>query len=390
MKVIKLSLSVYFVVLTLIALGQEKTVNAKGIGVNRDDALQDALRNAIGQAVGVSIASESQVENFVMVKDAISTNTRGYISGYDVLSETKLQNGYEMIVSARVSLAPLKADAQLLARQIGGVRFLVMYDKRRFDQQSIPNLDYAVNRINSFLSEKNYRYIERSRFERLQEEAFMIMKDTDTSTMNFVQRLGIMSGAQFIILIDNIHINTRLEHFDTRTAAQVVIEAKVYDNCTAEGLGTVVLESGWKNSVGSTSPTFSGIDEAIQNGFQKVMSTFNSYVGAWVNNGTPYELRFYQIGTFRDFRDLRNKIRESSDFGGQLEITSVNNYTRLNVTFKSLPDDVAFDILDYADVIPAFKDKMLDVLMIYGRQISFSPRNIIIPEVETMKEYSNQ
>jgi hypothetical protein len=390
MNFIKLNLSVLFVVLTLVTLSQEKAVDAKGMGVNREDALQDALRNAIGQAVGVSIASESEVENFIMVKDAISTNTRGYISGYDILSETKLQNGYEIIVNARVSLAPLKADAQLLARQIGGVRFLVMYDKRMVEPESIPNLDYTVNRINNFLSEKNYRYIEKSRFERLQEEAFMIMKDTDTSTMNFVQKLGIMSGAQFIILIDNIHINTRLENFDTRSSAQVVIQAKVYDNCTAEGLGTVMLESGWKSSGGSTSPTYAGIDEAIQNGFQKVMSTFNSYVGDWVNNGTPYELRFYQIGTFRDFRDLRTRIRESSDFGGQLEITSVNDYTRLNVTFKSLPDDVAFDILDYADAIPAFKDKMLDVLMIYGRQISFSPRSVIIPELETMKEYSNQ
>ncbi|MFU8844271.1 MAG: hypothetical protein ACNA7V_10750 [Bacteroidales bacterium] len=267
---------------------------------------------------------------------------------------------------------------------------MVIYDKRIVSPKFIPDLDYAVNRINSFLSEKNYRYIERSRFERLQEEAFRIMQDTDTSTMSFAQKLGIMSGAQFIILIDNIHINQRLEQFDTRTAAQVVIEAKVFDNCTAEGLGTVMLESGWKSSGSAASPTFSGIDEAIQNGFQKLMLTFNSYIGDWVNNGTPYELRFYQIGTFRDFRDLRNKIRESRDFGGQLEITSVSNYTRLNVTFRSLPDDVAFDIMDYADVIPAFKDKMLNVLMIYGRQISFAPHNTIIPEVEKMKEYSNQ
>jgi len=318
----------------------------------------------------------------MIIRDAISTNTRGYITGYEAISETKLQSGYEMVVSARVSLSPLKADAQLLSRQIGGVRFLVMYDKRIVSPEFVPDLDYAVNRINSFLSEKNYRYIERSRFERLQEEAFRIMQDTDTSTMSFVQKLGIMSGAQFIILIDNIHVNQRLEQFDTLTAAQVIIEAKVFDNCTAEGLGTVMLESGWKSSGSEASPTFSGIDEAIQNGFQKLMLTFNSYIGDWVNNGTPYELRFYQIGTFRDFRDLRNKIRESRDFGGQLEIASVSNYTRLNVTFRSLPDDVAFDIMDYADVIPAFKDKMLDVLMIYGRQISFAPRNTIIPEVE--------
>ncbi|MFU8844272.1 MAG: hypothetical protein ACNA7V_10755 [Bacteroidales bacterium] len=102
MKVIKLIVSAILVMAAYIAIGQEKAVEAKGIGVNRDDALQDALRNAIGQAVGVSLASESQVENFMIIRDAISTNTRGYITGYDVISETKLQSGYEMVVSARV------------------------------------------------------------------------------------------------------------------------------------------------------------------------------------------------------------------------------------------------------------------------------------------------
>jgi len=369
---------------------QEKKVEAKGIGITRDDALQDALRNAVGQAVGVTIASSTEVENFMIVKDAIASNTKGYISSYELASETKLQDGYELTVLANVSLSPLKADAALLAKQIGGVRFLVMYDKRKVNEDERDLFEYAVDRTNAFLSQRNYRYIEKSRFERLQEEAFKIMEDNDTSTMSFVQKLGFMSGAQFIILIDDIHVSERSEHFDTRTAAQAVVEAKVYDNCTAEGLGTVMLESDWNSASAGESATLAGIDQAIDNGFSEVMGTFNSYIGNWVNNGTPYELRFYQIGTFRDFRDLRNKIKEGSDYGGQFQITSVKDYTTVNATFTSLPDDVAFEILDYADAIPGFNEKELDVMMIYGRQISFAPRNVIIPEIEKAKEFMDQ
>ncbi|MCB0804405.1 MAG: LPP20 family lipoprotein [Bacteroidales bacterium] len=387
-KILLSSLGLIFVIFTFQSLqAQTKSVEAKGTGISRDDALQDALRNAIGQAVGVSISSTTEVENFMIIKDAIESNTRGYITNYEISSETKLQNGYEVSVKASVSLSPIKADAQLLARQIGGVRFLVMYDKRHVEKEKINEFEYAVDRINAYLSEKNYRYIEKSRFERLQEEAFLIMEDTDTSTMSFVQKLGLMSGAQFIILVDGINVSERSENFDTRTAARVVIETRVYDNCTAEGLGTVMLESNW-NSSGSA--TMTGIDEAIDAGFEKVMGTFNSYIGNWVNNGTPYELRFYQVGTFRDFRDLRNKIKESPDFGGQFQITSVNNYTRLNATFKNVPDDIAFQILDFADAIPGFAEKELDVIMIYGRQISFAPREIVVPEIEAAKEFTDQ
>ena len=52
-----------------------REVEAKGVGISREDALQDALRNAVGQAVGVALRSETTVENFMVISDAISSNT---------------------------------------------------------------------------------------------------------------------------------------------------------------------------------------------------------------------------------------------------------------------------------------------------------------------------
>ena len=45
----------------------QQSVESKGTGLNRTDALQDALRNAISQAVGVSLRSETRVENFMII-----------------------------------------------------------------------------------------------------------------------------------------------------------------------------------------------------------------------------------------------------------------------------------------------------------------------------------
>ena len=208
------------------------------------------------------------------------------------------------------------------------------------------------------------------------------MQESDTNTASYVQRLGMMSGAQFIIFVNKIFVNSRSEAFDTKTSSQVTVEAKSYDNCTAEGLGSVILSSDWKSATDKNATIRSGIEKAITDNFSKLLYTFNSYIGDWINNGAPYELRFYSVGTFRDFRDLRTKIKTDKNFGGQLEIISVSNYTKLNCTFKSLPDDVAYSILDYADEIPAFKEKVLDVKLMYGRQISFAPQNIVVPELQ--------
>jgi hypothetical protein len=157
---------------------------------------------------------------------------------------------------------------------------------------------------------------------------------------------------------------------------------KAYDNCTAEGLDTIVLESDWKNSGDTESKVQTGISESVQKGFGKMLEIFISYIGNWVNNGTPYELRFYSTGTYRDFRDLRKMFKEDKEFGGEMEIVSVENYTRLNCTFRKKPDELADKVLDYSDQIPNLAAKVLDVKFIYGRQINFAPQKVKVPELE--------
>lgn len=366
---------------------QTREVEAKGFGVNRDDALQDALRNAVSSAAGVVVVAETNMENFIVVRDAVATKSSGYVASYDVLSEKPGAN-YEMNIKARVSLDPLKADITLLTRAIGGVRFLVMFDERGLSKSDAEQLDFAAERLNAGLAERRYRYIERTRFQALRREASNMMEASDTSELSYVQRLGMLADAQFIILIKRASINTRSEAFDTRSSSRVALEVKAYDNCTAEGLGTVLMESDWKNAREADAAIRTGIQEAITKDLDKLLKVFNSYIGDWVNNGTPFELRFYQTGTFRDFRELRTKIKSDTDFGGQMEITSVNNFTKLNCTFKNSADDLAFKILDYADAIQGFKEKVLDVKLIYGRQISFAPQRVIVPELKKPTEQS--
>ncbi len=383
MRKIVLIIGLIFTISSIVLAQKTSEVTANGLGGSREDALQDALRNAVGQAVGVEVKSQSQVENFLLVKDIIDTRTQGYIASYKITKEGKTSIAYEMTVAAIVSLDPLKADIAYLSRALGGVRFLVMYDERQKDKTMIPYYDFAVERMNQALSERKFRYIEKRRFESLKAEALGIMQENDTNEISYVQKLGILSDAQFIMVVSNISTMSKSEAFDTRNSSKVLIEVKIYDNCTAEGLGTVVLESEYQDATDIVSGYKAGISEAAKRDFDKMIIPFNSYLGEWINNGTPYELRFYGTGTFRDFRELRNMLKEDSQFGGQLEVTSVNNYTKLNCTFKKKPDELADIILDYADKIPAFAAKKLDVKFIYGRQVSFAPQAMVVPGLPT-------
>jgi hypothetical protein len=367
-----------------VVVAQDTEVEAKGIGLKRDDALQDALRNAVSQAAGVALTSETKVENFVVIQDAVSSRTSGYITSYSVIKETPFPDRYEVTVKAKVSMTPLKADINLLAKSVGGIRFMVMYDARNVKTEDADNYEYAIERVNEYLSGKKIRYIDKSRFDQLKKEAQGIMQTSETPEETYVQTLGLKADAQFIIFIKKIGLTTKSEAFDTRTSTKVTIEVKAYDNCTAEGLGTVVLESPFKSS--QSGGIQAGIADALKNNLDTLMSVFNSYIGTWVNSGTPYELRFYSCGTYRDFRDLRTKLKADNDFGGDMEIVSMENFTKLNCTFKKKPDELADKILDYADQIEALKAKVLDVRFIYGRQINFAPQNVVVPELQEQQK----
>lgn len=379
---------------TLLVAQTHQEVKTTGFGTNRNEALQDAMRNAVGEALGVALRSESQVENFSLIKDAINTRTEGYISSYTIGKESKGKDGIVRLeLIARVSLNPLKADIQLLARAIGGVRFLVLYDTRNVSEPDRKLYDFAVERINEALAQRRYRYVEKKRFDQLRDEAYLIMKELPlsaggSSEDNFVQQLGLRADAEFIIQIRNITLASRSESFDTRTGTKVTIEARAYDNCTGEGLGTIYMEGDWISGRDLESAQMSAINQIIATQTDRLLFLFNQYIGDWVNNGTPYELRFYGVGGFRDFRDLRNKIREDSQFGGQFQMTSVHNYTKIITTFKNQPDELAYKVLDFADQIPALHDRVLDVKLIYGRQINFAPQSMIVPELENLPEKS--
>ncbi len=359
----------------------ESVVTAKGVGINAADAKKDALRNAVEQACGVALQSESRMENFALVSDAVASKASGYITKFDIVKEGQVGENYEMTITATVSLTPLRADARLLAQQIGGVRFMVIYDPRTEDKSETPNFDFATERINAGLGKAKYRYIEKKRFEELAKEASRMMEEQDTTELSYAQQLGIRSGAQFLVFIKSIHFDEREEGFVNK-ARKATIEVKLYDNCTAEGLGTMEISGDWQKSNDVRKATRDALSNAIDKGMDQILETFNGYIGDWINNGTPFEIRIYSAGTFRDVRELRNKLKADPNFGGEMEVVGADDFQKLNCTFRKKPDELADKVLDISDEIPGFKAKRLDVKLIYGRQISFAPTNYTIPGID--------
>lgn len=357
-------------------------VTVKGSGTSREAAIDDARRNAIARVCGMVVEASTQMENFIVVRDAVSTNTQGYITDFKIIGEGVSAGIHSITADVIVSNRPVKQDAQTLSQMVGGIRFMVVYDGRKVGMDKIPDFEWAYNRVNEKFSEGNIRYVEAERFKALQQESYNIL-GRDTSESSYVQKLGLFADAEFLVNIRSMRI--QLEEKAVGTSARVTLEAVTYDNCTAEGLGSVVLEGDAKLSKDPAEAVRQSITSAIQNGYPRLMMFFNKKVGTWLN-GTPYELRFYGFDSPRKLRALFTKLQNDRRFGGQINPVQTSGFTKLSLTFKAKSLDMYNFILDLADADTTIKPLELDAKLQYGRQISFAPNKVKVPELEQVQQ----
>lgn len=103
----------------------------------RDRAIEDALRRAVEQVCGTLVMSASEVKNSQLVSDKILTQAKGYVAGYDVLSEKEEKGVLRITVRAKVGTDKLTNDLAAigltLARK-GMPRLAVLIAEQRIDE----------------------------------------------------------------------------------------------------------------------------------------------------------------------------------------------------------------------------------------------------------------
>ena len=101
-----------------------RTIQVVGTGITRDSAIEDAKRTAVERVVGVYLTSRSQVKNFVLQDDTITSETAGFIRSYQVISCAFSKGVYSCRLSAEVE-GDEDRIATLLRRLLGKKTFSV-------------------------------------------------------------------------------------------------------------------------------------------------------------------------------------------------------------------------------------------------------------------------
>jgi hypothetical protein len=355
-------------------------ITVTGTGPDRTQAIENAKRSAVEQALGAVVEGFTEMQDFNVIKDIVRSRTDGYISNYTVVDETKYPDQYEVEISANVTKSPLAADAKSLQSGLGGFRIMSWYDFRKVTAPgAVENYNYAYDRANEFLSRNRLRYVERSVFERLQDEARKLLPDT-TQPLTVAQQMAVQANVPVFWELSRVVVTQRDMGAGGIVTAEATIDVKAYDTYTAEGMGVA-------NVGGEPATAYSGgdaarvaIDKAMEQAGDQLLYQMNKKLGDWLLNGKAYLLRFYGVASYKVLRKLKDALKTDPRFGGEMEIVSTKDYSQFDLTFKGAADDLADATLDYAEKIPELA--AIDVVGFFKNQVNFGMPGVVVPSAE--------
>lgn len=83
-----------------------KSVTVTGTGMTPSDAENDALRMAVENTLGVLVDSETLVQNSMVIRDQIYTQSRGFVTNYTVINREQASGSWRVTINATVDDQP--------------------------------------------------------------------------------------------------------------------------------------------------------------------------------------------------------------------------------------------------------------------------------------------
>jgi len=170
------------------------TVEVTGIGMTEAEAVNDALRKAVEEGAGTFIYSQSEVEDFALVRDTVLARAAGFVHSHEVLaSEEQIDGSWEVRIQAVVSVQGIEDTwgvVQNLLTQMGRPKIMVAIT------ESIDGEDQADStvqtRIESLLLESGFRLVNKDQLEAIEQQdvAAAVAANNPAAIQAIAQRYG--------------------------------------------------------------------------------------------------------------------------------------------------------------------------------------------------------
>ena len=192
-KAISAALLFFWIFLLAPPSSRAEIVTAKGFSffepgremIAREKALDEAKRAAIEAAMGTMVESRTVVENFEVVKDQIFSRAAGYLTGLQIIEETKTDLGtYEVTIQADVKVSVLVDDLDRFRNMIQwqqNPRISIGLEPG-IDSEVLPTASKTVNLLSDKLKKNGFKVFRHGEDGPALQMGFLIALSLDMST----------------------------------------------------------------------------------------------------------------------------------------------------------------------------------------------------------------
>jgi hypothetical protein len=191
------------------ALGQDVIKKEKGenlvevtvtaAGTDKDDAVRQALRKAVETGAGTYISSQSEVKDFVLVRDTVLARSAGFVQSYKVLSTRTLPDDtVEVKLVAVVSIQGIEdmwGVVTTLLKQMGRPKIMVFI--REKIGQDVQDDSTVQTRIENLLLKSGFALVDKEQLKEIDKKDLQAAAAEDSPAR--LQAVAKRFGAQLFI-----------------------------------------------------------------------------------------------------------------------------------------------------------------------------------------------
>ena len=377
-----------------VKLGEERgaqIVVANGVGkarkfsIAKDKAITDALQKVV---VGI-IGEENQKKNQKKLNDYLYSISESFAISYDITDKVKTSEGtivyikvnfdknkiIESLKTLNIEIPPKKVPknyskspyAKIINEAIDNLTYLVYFepkDKKISDEYA----RLCVNRVNNYLANKGYEYVDLDRINEIKDEYLKIYKETQGS-VSVVQLIAQALNADVYIVVDGDVGYLGKEggiYF-----ASASISLKAFESATGRGLGT---ETGYSGKLGLPSGKDAAmrkcVEVAVEKAIRPVIDLSRSYMLKAFEKGIRYEVVIQGINNYKLLKTFINAVQNTKDFRSIKEVSSAPGQAKYYVYYMGRKNELIDQILNNLQGEEGFEN--LKVLMSRGNAILLS------------------
>jgi hypothetical protein len=342
----------------------DKTVTVEGVGANKQEALLQAKRAAVEEGIGVILTSQTEVENFMMKKDKVITQSVGAVRSYDVLKEEQKGGAWHVKIKAVVSLDSITAD--LMALKI----LLAAMDKPRtmvlIQEEGGTN---AESTVVDFLQKKGFDLVDPAQAAALMSKDDPFIRRAIEGDPVAAAKLGAENGAEYVVVgsVKKSVLAGEVVKDTGMKSGQANLTLKVV-NCSngrivatkSASAAAVHIADGTAMAQAATKAATSLMDKKL---FEAMITSFQDTL----NNGATYEVVISGVKSYSQQKSAARILEDTEGVvsvskrafgGGKLELT---------VLFKGNAESLC----DRVDSKPVDEAKLL-VTNITGNRIALN------------------